>query len=88
MYLAEGAGQRRFALNPATGAAGESHQADRVSLGTGRSPAPRKHQMITGISGLAPPVRSVLKIFYWPAAAASSATKYGASTVPTPEARS
>src|SRR6476469_1797955 len=58
MYLAQGAGQRRFALNPARGRPAESHQADRVSLGTGRSPETRKHQMITAISGLAaPPVR-------------------------------
>src|SRR5689334_25395919 len=54
MYLAMSTRQRRFAPNPPGGLRTESHQADRVSPRTGRSPATRKHQMITPLPRLAP----------------------------------
>src|SRR5690242_21704554 len=54
MYLAMSPRQRRFAPNPPGGLRTESHQADRVSPCTGRSPATRKHQMITPLPKLAP----------------------------------
>src|SRR5256885_11246600 len=54
MYLARSAGQRRFAPNLPGGLRTESQEADRVSLSTGRSPATRKHQMITPLPRLAP----------------------------------
>src|SRR5262249_44689546 len=66
----EGAGTRRQCISPRApdngasrrippgGLRTESHQADRVSSRTGRSPATRKHQMITPLPRLAPrPVR-------------------------------